>query len=352
MKKILALWLPCIALVSCHRQTTDMRSDDSMVIDSMEIDFPDVDEELEYFSAASGYEPLTFDEPMPDTPFFRDAIDIYNSHMLGNNLFSIMEVYWRLDDKPSSEMIQSINRLKPSSISNEQVRKAADEMVSAFKSFVTDSTAYQSDDHAVMDALMQHYYNYDSIVSNRYNTFRYVEFTEDEYWTSINASRSLIPDYEELLHMDSGLATNNKLRALIAQEADFEKKCRYVEIFNRVNGIHGLDREILMDLFDRNIYSHQLFFFWRIWRCDLQPDNGLSSWSLINNELFNQRRRQIALTTLRHLVKHPNDIIAVNQFLMISAFANIRRFSSSKISNGLFEEEHNLRFAMTVDSDE
>lgn len=106
-------------------------------------------------------------------------------------------------------------------------------------------------------------------------------------------------------------------------------------------GIHNIDLKIIEELLDDGRYSHFLFFLWRIWRCDGQLSDekeGLSTWSQIPNKLYNEKRHAIAVATLKHIVDHPDDVVAVNQFLITVSFDNILRGSGLPMENEIFTE--------------
>lgn len=316
-----------------------------------------VETETEYLNyyAAAHYEPLKYPGELPNTNFFNDCEDIYNSYLLEKTLFSIMEVWWRMDKgHPSPDMINAINNLSAENIKNQDVRKSAEEMLNAFKNFVADSTMYLSTDKSVMDRVMDKYYEYDDLISNKYNVYSYVDLDEEEYLKEINRLNDLIPNYSDLFQLEDTPENIEKIYSMIREEKDFEKKCGYAEIYAYVGGGYDIDVNIFKEIFDERKYSHRLLPFWRIWRCMTQLcgdggniDYGPSTFAYIPNDLYNRQRRQIALTTLDYLKSHPEDKVAINQYIMLSAMSNLKRFfkvdtGDTGIGNGAFEELYYL----------
>lgn len=139
--------------------------------------------------------------------------------------------------------------------------------------------------------------------------------------------------------------------AMIKEEKDFEKKRGYAEIYAYVGGGYNIDVNVFKEIFDEGKYSHRLFQFWRIWRCTTQLggdggeiDYGPSAFAYIPDDLYNEQRRQIALTTLDYLKSHPEDKVAINQYIMLSGMSNLKRFFISPTGepgtgNGAFEEQ-------------
>lgn len=314
-------------------------------------------ENLDYYGAAH-YEPLEYPGELPNTKFFNDCEDIYNSYLLEKTLFSIMEVWWRMDKgDPSPEMINAINELSAESIKNQDVKKSAEEMLNAFKNFLADSTMYLSTDKSVMDGVMDKYYQYDELISNKYNVYSYVNLDEEEYIEEINKLNDLIPHYSELFQQEDSPENLEKIYSMIKEEKDFEKKCGYAEIYAYVGGGYDIDVNVFKGIFDEGKYSHRLLPFWRIWRCITQLcgdggniDYGPSTWAYIPNDLYNRQRRQIALTTLDYLKTHPEDKVAINQYIMLSGMSNLKRFfyvdtGETGYGNAAFEELHYLGFS-------
>ncbi len=346
---IIALcWIAQLLIVSCKNGGHNEGSRDSEDIEEAEM------ESLDYY-AATHYEPLKYQGKLPETPFFNDCEDIYNSYLLGTTLFSIMEVWWRMEEeRPSPDMINAINALSAESLKNQGVRKSAEEMLKAFKNYVTDSTLYMSTDKSVMDGLMDKYYAYHDLISNKYNIYSYVDLDEEEYLKEINRLDDLIPNYSELFQLENTPENLKKIYSMIKEEKDFEKKCGYAEIYAFVGGGYNIDVNIFKEIFEEGKYSHRLFPFWRIWRCTTQLcgdggdiDYGPSTFAYIPNDYYNKRRRQIALTTLDYLKSHPKDKVAINQYIMLSAMSNLKRFftldtGETGIGNGAFEEQYYL----------
>lgn len=308
------------------------------------------EDNYDVYYSSTYYEPLKYQEKLPNSAFFNDCEDIYNSNLLRTSLFSILEVWWRMEEEhPSAEMLKAIDRLSAESIKNKEVRSSAEIMLDAFKGYFADPTSYMSKDKSIMDAVMEKYYDFDELISKKYNIFSYTDLDEDEYLKEINRLNDLIPNYSELFQLDGTPENLEKIHSLIEQENDFEKKYGYAEIYAYVGGVYYIDVSVFNGIFNQNKYSHKLFPLWRIWRCTIQLqgsdggdfDYGSSTFAYIPNDLYNKQRKQIALMTLDYLKSHPDDKVAINQYIMLASMPNLKRFGSA-IGNGAFEELHNL----------
>lgn len=110
-------------------------------------------------------------------------------------------------------------------------------------------------------------------------------------------------------------------------------------------GFYNTDFKLVGKLLDDGQYSPYLLFLWRIWRCGVQLRNknyGPSTWSQIPNKLYNEKRLKIAETTLKHIVNHRNDDVAINQYLMTASLSNILRIGEFDLGNESFTELYYL----------
>ena len=60
---------------------------------------------------------------------------------------------------------------------------------------------------------------------------------------------------------------------------------------------------------------------------------GSSKYSSIPNELYNNWRDKMAFVILKHISTHPEDQMAINQFLLFASHDDIKRFGSYRYGN-------------------
>ena len=108
-------------------------------------------------------------------------------------------------------------------------------------------------------------------------------------------------------------------------------------------GFYNADLKELKMILEEGRYSPFIFYIWRIWRCGEQLRNyGPSTWSVIPNKYYNKMRLFNAETTLNYIVNHPDDAVAINQFVVTAAHPNILRHGEFPAGNQSFMEVHYL----------
>lgn len=269
-------------------------------------------------------------DQFPKTEFYTDMIEVYNAYMLYNGIKSVTDVWYRYEDP--EEAIDALQYADVNVLKYDDIKLMMSRAIELGKSALCndydhiDTTAYKRyhDQLGIID----------STLANRFNVRNYVNFTDEEYWMAV--------DYKEPTKN-----TDDHLKA-IQQVDDFDLKCDHAMAYIYDSEFFKSDFDVLEDLLDDGRYSSQLFFLWRIWRCGVQLSTtkhgqfGPSTWSLIPNKLYNEKRLQIAETTLKHIVAHPDDIIAVNQYLVTSAAPNILRAGEYFMGNQSFMEIYYL----------
>lgn len=218
-------------------------------------------------------------------------------------------------------------------------------MLSSFKRYLSSNVIFERNEE--LDALIDLYYAYADQLNMQCNTFKYINLTEKEYWDALDFTSS--PKFRKLYKMSKTDRTVKKIYRLFKEETDFDTKCKYARLYTDFVGILGTNISDLEDLLDAGVYSHQLYFIWRIWRCAVQLSDsnyGPSTWSPIPNRLYNEKRSQVALTTLKYLLDNPDDKIAVNQYIMTCGEPNIYRFGDFPVGNESFTEVQNLGLSL------
>ena len=89
-------------------------------------------------------------------------------------------------------------------------------------------------------------------------------------------------------------------------------------------------------------YSLYLNELWQKWRVLYQNSKGASKDSEIPNIIYNEFRNICACTVLAYIEKHPDDIKAINEFLVIACKENILREGEFSYGNQNAVEKYYL----------
>ena len=101
-------------------------------------------------------------------------------------------------------------------------------------------------------------------------------------------------------------------------------------------------------IMEANKFSLYLFEAWLKWRAVTQHTfYGSSKSSSIPNEVYNKWRDKMAFVVLKQISAHPDDQMAINQFLLFATHENIKHFGPYKYGNQNVPEFYEL-FAKRV----
>lgn len=181
----------------------------------------------------------------------------------------------------------------------------------------------------------------------RYKSDRFVSFSSDEYWKRIDKKQYVrsekFEDYLRLKKENPQLAVKKLFEILNTCETFQEMSIYGIDLADfymtgalDTDTTYGDDWAIAQysDVMRANKYSLYLFEAWIKWRTVTQYINfGSSKSSFIANDLYNEKRDKMALVILRYIVEHPEDEMAINQFLLFATHNNIHRFGSYPYGN-------------------
>lgn len=151
--------------------------------------------------------------------------------------------------------------------------------------------------------------------------------------------------HKQVLNDTSSLFRNN-LTAMTLKESDFRKKCvlayELAYSYYRDNG--DLDYAELVTIIDELLksgeFSPLLYKLWLIWRSTLQTRvfSGFSNDSAMYNLFYNDMRNAVAVTLLRRLSSHPDDPIAMSEFIELTFAYNIVRNCYKTFNNAVADQ--------------
>lgn len=190
---------------------------------------------------------------------------------------------------------------------------------------------------------MMHLDEYMGRVIDYYYIDNFGTMSEEDYNHAIDCSR-YVPNYEALAQkrMQDDSVHQAALIQLLQTETDINRRCIYALEYAHSSSDGPYFTEstpYLVDVMLAGEYSPYLRDVWRTWRVVMGSMMGMSRDSHIPNWKYNIMRRQCAMTILEHIHNHPDDIIAINEFLVLAYTVNIHRYGEFMFGNQCFIEQ-------------
>lgn len=296
----------------------------------------------------------------PKDDFFRDIIEEYNAFALLNGLKTILDewIYFESSER-ALDLLQyaDVNRLASSDL-----RELFSKYITLCRQIYMQGT--EDVNTLLLKQIYKCQYQLDSTLGVRFYIDNFANLTEEQYEDALNIrsqSQELLKGVRcktvtyENINSKEAQKDIDKIFKRIRKEKDFDKKCAYAMAYVYHVGFDNTDFSVLDNMLNDGRYSPQLFFLWRIWRSGIQlfnPFCGPSTSSIIPNKLYNDRRQKIAEVTLRHIVEHRDDAVAINQFLITAAQTNILRAGQFPIGNESFTEVCSLGLSLSDEDSE
>lgn len=285
-------------------------------------------------------------EDWPQDAFFSDMVEVYNAYINLNGMKSVLDAWER--NESSETALQSLQYVDLDMITTEDLKIKFSHCIEIGQQLFS-KDFYEIDTLAFIQFNDSLYY-LDSTLTARFNVSNYVDLSIDDYWNAMDfagQSQELFENLNCKEITDDNFTTTEAKKDMafvldaIKNESDFDKKCAYTMQYTHYAGFYNVDMDVIEGLLDDGRYSPYLFFLWRVWRCGVQLRDGQygpSTWAPIPNKMFNEKRLDLATTTLNYLKEHRDDAIAINQFLMTATLTNIMRFGQFPTGNESFTE--------------
>lgn len=271
-------------------------------------------------------------------PLIVKLVDAYNCATVSRSVYSDMELVWRFyedreDEEGLSKIINGFSFLDCSHIQDSTMRAMSNDLKNIAIRATLDSTV----------DFFSHSEDYDLTAISRYHTNNFGELTEEEYFALIDCN-NYVPDYDSLtqMRMSDDSLHQVALLELLRTEKDINRRCIYALEYahSSSDGPYFMDAvPYLVDVMLAGEYSIYLNDIWRTWRAMMSTMMGRSRDSHIPNWKYNELRKICAKTTLEHIYNHPDDIIAINNFVVLAYTVNIYRFGSYMFGNESFSEQ-------------
>ena len=278
---------------------------------------------------------ISFQYDKTSTPLVKDLIDVYNGFNILNSIYNDTELWIRFD----MDVQDAIKQMDCSIIKDDSIKTYVCNYKNQILSVLSDTSIQDS---VKLEKIgMEYSFVYGKLV-NRYHVSHYGKLSEDEYQEMYD-KENFVQDYDSIFSL-RGTSDATYLKRLADEAKSFDAKCIYtLEYAHTITedwehpAIKSL--EYLMKSEKYSIYLHEI---WRTWRCLLQENLGSSKDSEIPNDLYNRMRLVCAHTILEYIIQHPSDIMAINQFIVLSSINNIERYGVYPYGNQNMMEQLEL----------
>lgn len=271
-------------------------------------------------------------------PLVKNFGDIYNSCLMVHGITSNMELWARLKNGEPGESVPSdmndeIKKFDTNVIKDPELRTC----ISRFKQQVAELTSTEQISHIDKDSLMNNYLD---------SVYKGIGKKLDEVDKSIHKDKKAVEAYE------------NKVTAL--KEASNKALDRYNKadsasrlkvILTDLNNCKTLDEQCSLWLAwaqseksrnEEQWYNYVAYkiltsgkcsgftqIMWLVWRAETQMMYyGLSSYSYIPNQFYNNIRKQCFIATLEYIEKHPDDVMTMENAYCFAGEYNLSRFGA------------------------
>ena len=189
--------------------------------------------------------------------------------------------------------------------------------------------------------------NFLNYLHSKYKNEIFLTLSEKEYSKNIDKKQYIkskkFEEYERL-KIENPEKAVDKLIEIINDVENFQEKSIYGIDLADFYITGTLDTDTILKeewavshyraIMNAEKYSLYLFEAWIKWRAVTQDFYyGSSKYSSIPNDLYNKWRNRMAFVVLKHISAHPEDHMAINQFLLFATHQNIKRFGAYKYGN-------------------
>ena len=183
-------------------------------------------------------------------------------------------------------------------------------------------------------------------LAEKYHVTKLGEFDEERYLKEYYNCPS-VPEWEELREKRGEQNMVKELKKKMESAKDFDARCIYaIEILHAYESdtcyYENPALPIMEALIMKKKYSLYLNEIWQKWRALYQSKTGASRDSEIPNRLYNEYRNMCACTILFHIEAHPDDINAINEFVVMAYKEDILRIGDFSYGNQAIAEKYYL----------
>ena len=188
-------------------------------------------------------------------------------------------------------------------------------------------------------------------LAQKYNVSSFVHIDEDMYYEAYCNSSS-VPEWSKLIERRGETNMVAELKEKYDEAKSFDARCIYA-----IELAHAYEADVdswaeddyrnpaipLMEyLMKEQKYSIYLKELWMKWRTLYQDSEGASKDSEIPNHIYNEYRKICISSTLAYIKEHPDDILAINNYIVMAFEKNILREGVFRYGNQYMLDKYNL----------
>lgn len=256
--------------------------------------------------------------------------DAYNAAVVMNSLITDFDLQMRLDFEYDNT-VEAIKQMDISKvIDQETLSKLKEYKKEMLYLLSVNPDSVNQEIHNPWKAKDDLY----AYLSKKYHVHTFGSMNEDKYWDEYNNCPS-VPEWAELREKRGNDKMVDVLKKKYKNATDFDARCIYaIELGHAYEAdMDSWGEEdyqnpaipIMESLMKERKYSLYLNELWQKWRVLYQNSKGASKDSEIPNNIYNDFRNICACTILSYIEGHPNDIYAINEFLVMACKENILR---------------------------
>jgi hypothetical protein len=272
--------------------------------------------------------------------------DVYNAVVVMNSLITDFDLQMRFDSEYDNT-VEAIKQMDISKVKDQETWSILNEYKKEMLYLLSaNPDSVNQEIHNPWKAKNDLY----AYLSKKYNVRTFGTLNEDHYWDEYNNCPS-VPEWAELRGKRGDEKMVEVLKKKYNQAKDFDARCIYaIELghaYEADMNSWGEDDQnpavpIMESLMKESKYSLYLNELWQKWRVLYQNGKGYSKDSEIPNFIYNDFRNRCACTILSYIEGHPNDINAINEFLVLACKANILREGEFSYGNQIVLERYYL----------
>ena len=267
-------------------------------------------------------------------------IDLYNSAVIWASILTDFDLQNRFEFE-NENVLNAVKTIDVSIVKDQEIR----EKLSAYKKEMiylmsVNPNDVDQDKHNPWKAA-DDLYRY---ISKKFYVTSFGKIDRDKYWKEYDICSS-VPEWDKLKKKRGKANLYEKMESKCKAAKDIDARCVYaIELAHayfpkRKSEVIDPPTQILESIMNEKKYSLYLDELWQKWRVLYQENKGASRDSEIPNSYYNKFRNICATTIFLHIRKHPKDIKAINQFLVIACKDNILREGEFEYGNqGLLEK--------------
>lgn len=345
MRKIIFIGMAAImmSIISCGHSGMSSNDKDSKSADSLSDDISDHVIEISTISDKDLWlrvNPATFKSDVS-----RRLVDAYNASVVMNSIMTDFDMQMRgylFDDVVKAISNIDVNKIKDAEVLN-NLKAYKKEMLYLLSVNPDSVNQNVHNPWKAQDDL----YVY---LSKKYHVNTFGKLEEDSYWDEYYICQS-VPEWEKLREKRGNDDMVKELKEKYDKAKDFDARCIYAI---ELGHAYEADKESWEDLFQNPAipimeslmkekkYSLYLNELWQKWRVLFQSAKGASKDSEIPNWIYNDYRNICCCTILSYIEEHPQDIKAINEFLVMACKENILRHGEFDYGNQYVVEKHHL----------